>query len=201
MTQLTRIQGYAHVAIRYGLEEAIFLDAIVHWWRVNKADDRHLHDGRWWTFNSIKAFAAVFPWWSPKQLRRITESCKNQGAVLTGNYNKDARDRTIWYSPSDELLSMYGENPDDSQCGLCICPDGHAQLPVEAHLPAQMGKSLNELCYTHVINNNDMCDSIKQETQDCPQMGPGALRAILDLLQQKGQSGAGGSRVGQAQTG
>lgn len=144
MTPLTRIQGYAHVAQRYGLEEAIFLDAIVHWYRVNRADDRNFHEGRWWTYNTVAAFEQTFPWWSAKQLRRIIKSCKDQGALLTCTCNKDSRDRTIWYSPSDELLELYG----DSQTGKCICPNGQMEVPERANECAQMGKALP--CNNHV---------------------------------------------------
>ena len=61
VTSLTHISGYAHVAERYGFEEAVFLDAIVFWYRTNKAENRNFRDGRWWTYNSIKAFEEVFP--------------------------------------------------------------------------------------------------------------------------------------------
>ena len=47
MTPLTHISGYAHVAERYGFEEAVFLDAIMFWYRTNRGDDRNFYDGRW----------------------------------------------------------------------------------------------------------------------------------------------------------
>ena len=83
-TALTQINGYAHVAERYGFEEAVFLDSIVFWYRANRANDRNFRDGRWWTYNSIKAFEEIFPWWSAKQIRRIANSCRDQGAIIAG---------------------------------------------------------------------------------------------------------------------
>ena len=50
MTSLTHISGYAHVAERYGFEEAVFLDAIMFWYRTNRGDDRNFRNGRWWTY-------------------------------------------------------------------------------------------------------------------------------------------------------
>ena len=138
MTPLTRIQGYGHVAIQYGLEEAIFLDSIVHWYRVNRAEGRNFRDGRWWTYNTIKAFDALFPWWSSKQIRRIIDSCKSQGALLTGDYNQDRRDRTVWYTPSDKVLELYGLAETDKS----ICPDGQMQKPEPASSCAQTGTAL-----------------------------------------------------------
>ena len=144
MAALTRIQGYAHVAARYGLEEAIFLDSIVHWYRVNRSDGRNFHDGRWWTYNSIAAYVDQFPWWSTKQIRRIAASLRDQGALLTGNYNSNGRDRTIWYSPSDEVLALYGiePTPANAQTGNCICPNGQMQMPEPENASAQTGEPL-----------------------------------------------------------
>lgn len=147
MTPLTRIQGFGHVAVRYGLEEAIFLDVIVHWYRTNQAEGRNFHDGRWWTYNTVKAFDDAFPWWTGKQIRRIIESCKAKGAILIGNYNSDRRDRTAWYSPSDEALELYGI----ALPGNCNCPNGQMQMPERADSFAQTGEALP--CNNHVGTN------------------------------------------------
>ena len=154
---LTRIAGYGHVAVRYGLEESIFLESIMYWWRSNKANDRNFKDGHWWTYNTIKALAELFPWWSAKQVRRIADSCREQGALIIGNFNDDGRDRTIWYTPGDELLALYGEDfPGDQQetepsAEDSICPNGQMHLPERAHSFAQTGKPLP--CIYHVDTN------------------------------------------------
>ena len=147
MQPLNRVQGYGHVAKRYGLEEAIFLDTVVFWYRTNRAENRNFFGGRWWTHNSLAAFEQLFPWWSSKQLRRIINSCKDQGAIVTGNYNKDRRDRTVWYTPSMELMELYGE----AQTDKSICPNGQMQEPERADSSAPMGAPLP--CNTHVYTN------------------------------------------------
>ncbi len=144
---LTQINGYAHVAERYGFEEAVFLDSIVYWYRTNRANNRNFRDGRWWTYNSIKAFEEIFPWWSAKQIRRIANSCREQGAIIAGEYNEDRRDRTAWYSPSDELLALYRLG---AQTGKCTCPNGQMQAPKGADECAQMGKCIYGIpCINH----------------------------------------------------
>ena len=126
MAGLTRLSGYAHVAMKYGVDEAIFLDSIMFWYRHNRANGLNFHDDRWWTYNSMAAYVELFPWWSGRQLQRIIKSCKEQGALLTANFNTDGRDRTVWYSPSDELLELYGET--------CNSPNGemHFTNPLNA---------------------------------------------------------------------
>jgi hypothetical protein len=143
-TALTHIHGVGHVAEKYGVEEAIFLDSILFWWRSNRGDNKNFHEGRWWTYNSLSAYTQLFPWWSEKQLRRVINSCKEQGALLTGNYNADRRDRTSWYTPSDELLMLYGE----TAASDCICPNGQMQAPERSGKSAQMGEPLP--CIYHV---------------------------------------------------
>ena len=159
-TPLNRINGYAHVALRYGLEEAIFLDSLMFWYKENKANDRNYRDDRWWTYNSVGALSQMFPWWSAKQIRRITENCREKGAVLTENYNEDQKDRTLWYTPSDELLELYGM----SEEGNCICPNGQAHLPKRADTFAQTGKCINnEHVKTSVETSVEETDAVFDE--------------------------------------
>jgi len=139
------------VALRYGLEEAIFLDSILFWYKENRANQRNFYDGRWWTFNSVSALAELLPWWTEKQLRRIIASCREQGALLAGNYSDDQRDRTMWYTPGDELLELYGV----SQPGDCICPNGQTCAPERANETAQTGKCNREHVKTHVETSMD----------------------------------------------
>ena len=152
--ELTRISGYGHVAKRYGLDEAIFLDSIMYWYRQNRANGNNFRENRFWTYNSMAAFAQLFPWWTDKQVRRIISSCKEKGALLTSNFNADGRDRTVWYSPSDELLKLYG----DVQS---ICPNGQMHLTEQADASAQTGGPL-PCSYIHVytpIVPNDTDDT------------------------------------------
>lgn len=129
MGELREIRGYGHVAKVFGLEEAIFLDSIVHWYRENRANNINFEDGRWWTYNSATAWADVFPWWTPKQIRRIITSCREQGAIVAGCYNKDKRDRSLWYSPTEKLLNLYlTREPSGCPNGKSTCPDRENEL-------------------------------------------------------------------------
>lgn len=134
MTPLTQIHAEGRVAERYGLEEAIFLHALMFWYRTNRGNGQNFHGGRWWTYNSVKAFEEVFPWWTAGQIRRIIARCREKEAMLTGSFSQDRRDRTAWYTPSDELLELYGENVN------CICTNQQMQPPDSAGSCAESGK-------------------------------------------------------------
>lgn len=89
------------IAKDIGVEAAIMYSNIEYWVQKNQAngkEDKHFHDGRWWTYNSTKAFAALFPFWSEKQITRIITKLEDKGYIVTGNYNKAKYDRTKWYS-------------------------------------------------------------------------------------------------------
>ena len=144
MTALIHISGEAHVAAVYGLEEAIFLHSLMFWYRTNRGNNQNFYDDRWWTYNSVKAFEEIFPWWTGGQIRRIIARCREKGAVLTGNYSEDQRDRTAWYTPSDELLELYGESEN------CICRNQQMQTPETTETFDENGKCIQRsTCSNH----------------------------------------------------
>ena len=92
------------IAAIYGVDEAVIIANFEHWIRHNIANDKHYHDGRYWTYNSIEAFTKLFPFWTARQIRRILQSLIDQDVLLTGNYNSSARDRTTWYAFTDGFV-------------------------------------------------------------------------------------------------
>lgn len=99
------------LAIRYGVEEAIMLHHLCFWIEKNRANEKHFHEGRYWTYCSAKGFGEIFPFWSAGQIRRIIKSLQDKGAILVGNWNDNQYDRTAWYALSDAFV----ENE------TCIC--------------------------------------------------------------------------------
>src|ERR1051326_8633069 len=91
-------------AERYGLPEAVMISCFQYWITKNRANGRHLHDGRTWTYNSVAAMAKQFPYFKPGQIRRALQSLIDQSVLLTGNYNTNGYDRTLWYAFCDECI-------------------------------------------------------------------------------------------------
>lgn len=92
------------LAKQYGVNEAIMLQNLAFWVQKNAANNRHIHDGKAWTYNSAAAFERLFPFWSPAQIRRILASLEEQGTITSGNYNDLQLDRTKWYAVSDKCM-------------------------------------------------------------------------------------------------
>lgn len=85
-------------AMEHGVEAAVILYNIRFWILKNKANERHFHDGRYWTYNSKKAWAALFPFIPETRVRRIIDSLVKKGVLITGNYNSSPFDRTLWFA-------------------------------------------------------------------------------------------------------
>ena len=82
------------IAKIYGVEEAILLHNIYYWISKNKANNKHFYDEYYWTYNSIKAFSELFPYWTKRQIERILNNLIKKEALIKGNYNKLNYDRT-----------------------------------------------------------------------------------------------------------
>ena len=86
------------IAKEYGLKEAILLNHLWFWIEKNKANEVHYYDGTYWTYNSVKAFNKLFPYLSERQINNTLKTLKDKEIIQTGNYNKSAYDRTMWYA-------------------------------------------------------------------------------------------------------
>ena len=68
------------------------------WIEKNKANNANFYDGYFWTYNSKKAFSELFPYMTERQIDYAIKKLIDEKIVITGNYNKVAYDRTLWYA-------------------------------------------------------------------------------------------------------
>lgn len=116
------------LAEKYGILEAVLLDNFCFWTVKNAANEVHIHDGRVWTYNSVKAFCEMMPYASPKQIRRALSHLEEDGLIVTGNFNNSPYDRTKWYALTDKAFF---------ECHL-----GNFDLPSRANGEAEKGKPI-----------------------------------------------------------
>lgn len=94
----TQIPVSAELAQVVGLNEAIVLQEVYYWCKVNKRENRPAHDGYYWVYNSYREWREKhFPWWSINTIRRTFEKLESQGLLVVGNYKKSKMDQTKWY--------------------------------------------------------------------------------------------------------
>ena len=94
------------IAEQYGINAAILLENIGFWIAQSEANEINFHDGSYWTFNSCRALQELFPYMSKRQIHSALEKLINDGLIVTGNYNKVAYDRTLWYTLTQKGKSI-----------------------------------------------------------------------------------------------
>jgi hypothetical protein len=95
------------LAVRFGTNESLFLTNLCFWIEKNKANRVNYHDGHYWVYNTMEAWAELFPYFSKYQIRHLIDKMKSHGILLVGVYNRFQYDRTQWYSVSDEIMALY----------------------------------------------------------------------------------------------
>lgn len=88
------LQVLPTLACAIGLNEAVVLQQLHYW----MSSSQHFYDGRRWVYNSVANWQKQFPFWSEATIKRALVSLEGQEMVSCGNYNRDPRDRSKWYS-------------------------------------------------------------------------------------------------------
>lgn len=91
-----------------GLNEALVLQQINYWIEINKKSGNNYHDGKYWTYNSIRAWQEKdFDYLSVDTVKRTFSKLEKAGYLLVGNYNKDPRDKMKWCTINDKKLEEF----------------------------------------------------------------------------------------------
>lgn len=136
-----------NIAERYGINAAIILQNMYYWIEKNRANEKHFHDGYYWTYNSLKAFEELFPYMSTKQIRGALEKLEEEGIIVCGNYNNSTYDRTKWYAITKDGYELFQE-------GKCIVPKGQMENSKRANGLSQKGEPIpNNKPYNKPNNN------------------------------------------------
>ena len=56
------------ITAQVGLNAAVIFQNLFFWIEKNEANGHNFKDGRYWTYNSIAAFAKLFPYFTEKQI-------------------------------------------------------------------------------------------------------------------------------------
>lgn len=153
------------VAEMYGVDGAVFISRLQFWIEKNAANDRHYHEGRYWTYNSLRAMEKLFPFWSRRQIERIVKNLKDKGVLLTANYARDSYDRTLFYALDESKLPI-------SPFGGDLSPNGDNLSP--------NGEMINEQLKTHIREEEDKAN--KPEISNKPQQLADRYNAICTNL-------------------
>lgn len=96
------------VAKDVGILPAIILNNIYFWVDYNEKNGTNYYEDHYWSYNSVTAFQRQFSYATQKQIRTALEKLRDEGYILTANYNKAPFDRTLWYTVTDKAISIIG---------------------------------------------------------------------------------------------
>ena len=164
---VTKEQSYhfsVEDAVKYGVDEAVFLYNIRYWIAINKEQGSNVYDERVWTYNTRKTFTEVFPFWTENQIRKIVSKLKAADILLTGRFNKKGYDRTTWYTLNDDSSkylktangektpSMWRKAPMDVAKSTNGCGEKHQPIPdITADITAD--ETSDTFTYTRTRDN------------------------------------------------
>ncbi len=86
------------IANDYGANIAVFLANMAFWTETNLANNKNIHDGLCWTYNTLEALQDQFFYLTKSQLETIIKNCIDNKLIVKGNYNHTTYDRTCWYA-------------------------------------------------------------------------------------------------------
>lgn len=127
------------IAKKYGILEAVMLESIRYWLIRNEATETNFHEGKYWTYNSVKAFNELFPEATEKQIRRVLDKLREENLLITANFNKESWDRSLWYTLTEKGWNIFGDYE----------KNGQMHLPKWANGLAQMGEPIPDI-YTNI---------------------------------------------------
>lgn len=177
-----------------GLNEAIVIQQIHYWIKINEQKKTNFHDNRYWTYNSLKQWHEDnFDFWSFDTVKRTFARLEKQGVLLVGNYNPDPRDRTKWYAINYEVLQSIVE---EHKCKGAKCTNGDKSTKGQnAHMqnePMDKGKMNQPLPENSTENNNTrLIDCTREESSsssELKEMSTEPNHEIWKALQEHGKS-------------
>lgn len=113
-------------AVKFGVNKAILLHNLKFWILKNKANQKHLYNGYYWTYNSTSAFEEIFPYMSSKSIGRWLRELEDDGIIKSANLNENPYDRTKWYTVPELFLD---------KMGTCIAQNEQCTLPKMSNVP------------------------------------------------------------------
>lgn len=150
-----------------GLNEAIVLQQVHYWISINKKTNKNFHEGKYWVYNSLPNWHENnFDFWSFDTVKRTFSKLVKAKILITGNFNKDKRDRTLWYTIDYEKL----EKLINSKSAKCTdgedknTPNASGQnAPVER---AEMHRPIPEITTENSSETNNNNNEPNAETID-----------------------------------
>lgn len=147
-------------AEQYGVNAAIIYSNIKYWIAKNESENRHFHNGRYWTYMSKSGLSKLFPYMTVRQIDYALKKLENAGLIICGDFNNKKFDRTKWYALGDIVTDGECEEPEANE--KSAKPD--TENPEKPHSYAfnKIVQSSKQNCS---IEQTKLCDRANNDVQ------------------------------------
>lgn len=145
MDNLIKSRGFdVELAVKFGLNNAIFLQDLAFWIEFNRNRQQAYRDGRYWTYSTLEELVQRHPYWTKNQIRHIIDVCKKSGWILIEHYDKVSYNQRNWYSICDSVMD----------CLTCKSSEkeSHNDMQKSTHRSETIHNSYNE---ENLLSKND----------------------------------------------
>lgn len=148
-----------------GLNEAIVLQQVHYWISLNQKTNKNFYKNKYWVYNSISNWHEEnFNFWSFDTVKRTFSKLVKSKILITDNFNKEKRDRTLWYSINYKTLELLKK----SISANCTSALGQ-NAPMDKgkmHQPLPEITTENTSIYTQSINHIDTIYNIAGDKEN-----------------------------------
>ena len=145
----------------YGIEESIILHHFYYWIVKNAINEKHWHDGLYWTYNSNKAYSEFFTYMNKAKIARVIKHLEEEGIIVKNNFNSDRWDKTNWYAITQKGLKILRDCGYDMKPFPNVLQDENCDKKNEIHRMTQnasideckMRESNDAKCVNRMIQN------------------------------------------------
>ena len=126
------------VAKLYGVNCALILQNIWFWVKHNEKIGANFFDGVYWVYQSTKTLEEIFPYLSKRKIETALKKLRDDGIIISGNYNNAKYDRTLWYSVTEKGKKLFlSEEKDDEKNVKSFSPFCEMDTPKNVNCNSQ----------------------------------------------------------------
>jgi hypothetical protein len=144
------------------IDLAVLVHHLQFWIRHNAELGRNFHEGKTWTYQTLKEITAHFPYWTQRQIEKLINKLVDYKILMKGNFNKSAYDRTVWYAFCDEERFSIWRNRKMLEGNTGISPNGEIENAKRGNGNPQTVTPIPD----HITNTKTYSSSLKVSDED-----------------------------------
>lgn len=163
---ITKIHSYnVSVAADVGINAAVVFYNICFWVEENHANKRNFINGKYWTYNTVKALHTIFPEMTGKQIEYALKKLKDGGYIESAVLSEDTRDRTNWYTVCDFKKWILHEEPTPQEKE--VTNEKREASSENSEMPSDDSAMFNNI-YNNINTDTDNKQSNKNQADNKP---------------------------------